>query len=262
MAKKRKPTADDVYDRRYLRNDPESSNLDAAELAVFEAARSGVALLKKTFDTWVTIGRGVVLARDRANRIGGGKTFRRILEQQGLAAVVPPATATRLEAIIARLSEVEAWRAALSDTRRFNWSSPSAVYKHCPLFARPEGSSQPPMRKTPRPHVQVAIDTVADYVRDLAPDERAAILGQIGIAAPREDDTSLDEKRHNYASLLKSLSPDEQAAEIKKLMYGDLEWTTEIMSKLFRMTTLSFNRETRPRRARAETQPLSTKVKL
>jgi len=31
----------------------------------------------------------------RADRIGGGKTFRRILEQQGLGAL-PPATATRL----------------------------------------------------------------------------------------------------------------------------------------------------------------------
>ena len=60
--------------------------------------------------------------------------------------------------------------------------------------------------------------------------------------AESKQDTSLDEKRHNYASLLKSLSPDEQAAEIKKLMYGDLGWTTEIMSKLFRMTILSVKR--------------------
>ena len=60
--------------------------------------------------------------------------------------------------------------------------------------------------------------------------------------AESKQDTSLDEKRRNYASPLKSLSPDEQAAEIKKLMYGDLEWTTEIMSKLFRMTILSVKR--------------------
>jgi hypothetical protein len=166
-------------------NDPESRNLDAEEMAIFDAARAAVTLLKKTFDTWVVIGRAVVAARTRADRLGGGKTFRRILEQQGLAAVVPPATATRLEAIMAKLVEVESWRAkTLTENQRFQWASPSAVFKHCPAFAKDREARRPKMpRKVSKNSVEAAVDTIADYCEDLAADEKATLLGRLGVTA-------------------------------------------------------------------------------
>jgi hypothetical protein len=144
MAKKRKPTVDELYDRR---NDPgpESRDLSMEEVAIFENARNAVGLLKKTFETWTVIGKAVVAARTRADRVGGGKTFRRILDQQGLGMVVPPATATRLEAIMASLVAVEEWRAGLTDKQRFNWASPSAVFKRCPVFAKDRATLRPNM---------------------------------------------------------------------------------------------------------------------
>jgi hypothetical protein len=74
MAKKRKPTVDDAYDRR-LRNDPgpESRDLTMEEATLFENARQAIDLLKKTFETWVVIGKAVAAARARADRIGGGR---------------------------------------------------------------------------------------------------------------------------------------------------------------------------------------------
>src|SRR5262245_10490778 len=130
MSRKRKQTMD-----QYLRrNDPgpESRDLSMEEAGIFEAARNAVGLLTNTDETWTQHGKAVVAARARADRIGGGKTFRRILDQQGLGMVVPPATATRLEAIMANLPAVEEWRAEkLTENQRFRWSSPSAVFKHC-----------------------------------------------------------------------------------------------------------------------------------
>jgi hypothetical protein len=141
MAKKRKPLVEDAYDRRY-RNDPESRDLTTEEATLFEAARQAIGLLKKTFETWMVIGKAIQAARARADRIGGGKTFRRILEQQGLAKVVPAATATRLLQIMEHLPEVSSWHAGLTDQQQVAWASPSAVFKHCPVFKQP-GASKP-----------------------------------------------------------------------------------------------------------------------
>jgi hypothetical protein len=182
MSRKRKPTVDSAYDRRF-RNDPgpESRDLSMDEVTIFEAARNAVTLLKKTFETWTVIGKAVVAARTRADRVGGGKTFRRILEQQGLAMVVPPATATRLEAIMAHLADVEAWRAGLTDNQRFRWAAPSAVFKHCPMFAKDRTKLRPAMkpRRPSKMNLEAAIDTIVDGAAELAMDERMAILTRI-----------------------------------------------------------------------------------
>jgi hypothetical protein len=162
-------------------NDPESRNLDAEEIAIFDAARAAVTLLKKTFETWVVIGKAVVAARKRADRMGGGKTFRRILEQQGLSTVVPPATATRLEAIMAALPKVESWRASLTENQSFAWASPSAVFKHCPVFAKERAERRPAMKRRPSKNsVEAALDLVGEYCEGLAADERIELLARLG----------------------------------------------------------------------------------
>jgi hypothetical protein len=72
------------------------------------------------------------------------------------------------------------------------------------------------MRKTPRPHIQTAIDTIADHIKTLAPDERAAILNQIGAAVAPEpssnefdlDDVDLEDLMF---ALVSRMTPDDLA---------------------------------------------------
>jgi hypothetical protein len=193
MAKKRKATVDDLYDRRY-RNDPESRGLTEEEKTLFEAARQAIGLLKKTFETWMVIGKAVQAARARANRLGGGKTFRRILEQQGLARIVPPATATRLLQIIGHLPEVSAWHASLNDQQQVAWASPSAVFKHCPVFADSKAATRKPSPKGTRARPTSSQDpwearaVYAEWLKDAPRDARAVEVAQfmadVGIRLP------------------------------------------------------------------------------
>jgi hypothetical protein len=121
-------------------NAPESASLTRDEMQVFEAARSAVHTLTKTFEMWITIARGVQLARAKADRIGSRGAFQLILEQQAIAPALgstwnsQKACATKLLRILERLPEIEAWRATLSETKRIQWGAPSTVYTHCPIF--------------------------------------------------------------------------------------------------------------------------------
>jgi hypothetical protein len=121
-------------------NAPESTNLTKEENQVFEAGRAAAASLAKTFELWITVARAVELARIKADRIGTRQAFQRILEQQGLAGVLgnswasQKSTANKLLTILDHLPEVEQWRSSLSQAQRINWSAPTTVYKHCPLF--------------------------------------------------------------------------------------------------------------------------------
>jgi hypothetical protein len=170
--------------RRY-RNDPgpESRDLSMEEVTIFEAARDAVATLKKTFEVWTVIGKAVVAARARADRVGGGKTFRRILQQQGLGAL-PPATATRLEQVIARLDEVTAWHSRLSEQKQIAWAAPTTVFKRCPVFAQERAANRPNMkpRRPSRGNIEIAIDTIVEGCAEMAMDERMTIVTRIADA--------------------------------------------------------------------------------
>jgi hypothetical protein len=123
-------------------NQPESRNLTIEEIRIFENARLAVDTIKKTFETWMVIARGVMAARERADRLGGKQAFERILEQQGIRAALGnttasvKSTATNLLRILENLPEVESWRKELGTWEQVHWSSPTSVYKHCPLFQR------------------------------------------------------------------------------------------------------------------------------
>lgn len=148
MSTKRKPTVDELYDRRYRSNAPESEAMSLDDTAVFEAARQAVTLLKKTFETWVVIGKAVVRARDIADRRGGGKTFMRLVEQQGLGKIVNKTTASTLLRIMDRLSEVVAWHETLTDRQKIDWAAPTTILKRCPVFAtpKPDPVDRPPTK--------------------------------------------------------------------------------------------------------------------
>jgi hypothetical protein len=65
-------------------NAPESRAFSQDEKVVLENSRQAWGVIRKTFDSYVTVGRGVMLIRDKADAIGGRKTFARLLEQEDL----------------------------------------------------------------------------------------------------------------------------------------------------------------------------------
>jgi hypothetical protein len=123
--------------------------LSLDEHASVEAARSAYMALRKTFETWVTVGRGLQTLWLKAERIGGRQTFGRLREKENLGErQLQKATVTRLLQIIERLPEVELWRRDLTQKQQFEWASPSAVFKHCPVFAKPKNGAVKPRKTT------------------------------------------------------------------------------------------------------------------
>jgi hypothetical protein len=132
-----------------LTNAPESESLSLGDVTLFEAARNAMILLKKTFETWVVIGKAVVRAREISDRRGGGKTFMRIIEQQGLERIVSKSTASTLERIMSNLPAVTAWHETLTDRQQVDWAAPTTILKRCPVFNAPkpdDGKPKPPTK--------------------------------------------------------------------------------------------------------------------
>src|SRR6516164_9297724 len=108
------------------------------EVEVFEAARQAAASLRRSYDKWVDIGKAVMLARDMANRWGGGtRMIRRIIEQQNLGSIVNGPEVSRLLRVMPRIEEVNAWRATLTDRQKIDWASPTTILRRCPIFRNP-----------------------------------------------------------------------------------------------------------------------------
>jgi hypothetical protein len=151
VSRKRKPTVDDLYDATYYRkppvsdNAPESSSLTPDERAYIEAGLSALALLRKTFESWVTVGRAIQTLREKADRMGTRKAFARLLEQQGFGEFNKDrATCTRLLRVIENLGEVSAWHAGLEPKQQKAWAHPSTVFLHCPIFKKPKAEGAKP----------------------------------------------------------------------------------------------------------------------
>jgi hypothetical protein len=145
MSKKRKPTVDDLYDAKHYGkpsvsdNAPESSSLTPDERTYVEAGLAALALLRKTFESWVSVGRAIQTLRAKAVRMGTRKAFARLLDQQGFGEFNKDrATCTRLLRIMENLGEVSAWHAALEPKRQKAWAHPSTVFLHCPIFKKPK----------------------------------------------------------------------------------------------------------------------------
>jgi hypothetical protein len=141
-------------------NSPESDSVTLDDHAVFEAARNAVTLLKKTFETWIVIGKAIVRARDIADRRGGGKTFMRLIEQQGLAPLVNKTTASNLLRIMEQLPEVTKWHETLTDKQQIDWAAPTTILKRCPVFIHPEvesdNSEEKPLTKAKQTELELA----------------------------------------------------------------------------------------------------------
>lgn len=162
-------------------NAPESANLTEDERVEVGAAREAWGSIKRTFDMWVTIGRGIQRLRAKADAIGGRRTFQRLMDQNGLGELCSPklkAVTTRLLKIMDNLGPVGAWHNQLPPHQRVAWGSPSSVVRHCPVFAtgkaKPKGDSQP-WRMNP----ERALDAFIDAWRDKPVAQKRAALDRL-----------------------------------------------------------------------------------
>jgi hypothetical protein len=84
------------------------------------AGRMAMRSLARTFELWLAVGKAVKTLRARADKIGGRKTFQRLLDQNGFQSL-PAATITRLLRIVDRLAEVDPWHEGLDEKQQREW---------------------------------------------------------------------------------------------------------------------------------------------
>jgi len=168
-------------------NAPESGQLTQDELIEVGAARDAWISIKRTFEMWVTIGRGVQRLRAKADAIGGRRTFQRLMDQNGLGELCSPklkAVTTRLLKIIDNLGPVGAWHASLESHQRVAWASPTSVYRHCPVFAeakalKPKDNGKRPVRKM---QFEIAFDSIVEALFDKPVAQKRAALDRLAQA--------------------------------------------------------------------------------
>jgi hypothetical protein len=139
-----------------LTNTPGIPPLTQQERTYVEAALEAMQSLKKTFEFWMAIGQGLKALRDKAGHLGGKFTFDRLREREGLGPeTINKTRVSRLLTILEQRTEVERWRARLSDKQRFDWASPEAVWNHCPLFHPASGGSAHAQQQRPSRTVEL-----------------------------------------------------------------------------------------------------------
>lgn len=117
---------------------------------------------KRTFEAWITIGKGIRILRQRADRIGGRKTFHRLLAEQGFRVDGPKlerqfdkTSATRLLQVMEQETEVRIWHQELTPLEQAEWASPNAILRHCPIFAKPKRTEPSPYAQLKQAHIAV-----------------------------------------------------------------------------------------------------------
>jgi hypothetical protein len=125
-------------------NASESAYLSQDDQVQGELARQALSSLRKTFHDWMMIiARFVARMRERADQIGGRRTFARLLDQQGfgdekIREIGGKPTISRLEKIGRHVVEVEAWHETLTSRQKFEWAAPTKVMQHCAVLHESE----------------------------------------------------------------------------------------------------------------------------
>jgi hypothetical protein len=178
MAKRTRRMADDFVSDTRAGNVPSTHNsglppLTKAESACVERALNAVKEMRKTtFGYWVTIGRALKALHIKAEQLKRKKAYNILREREGLGVdIIKKSRSSRLLKIIDNLPEVEKWRATLTDAERFEWASPEAVHRHCPLFAKDAA---------PRaPNIKNLIKKLAEAMDGKAPTGREQVAAQV-----------------------------------------------------------------------------------
>jgi hypothetical protein len=102
------------------------------------------------FRRWMRVGEALKLLRDDAQRRAGnhttGRFFNRIMGEllkQHRFDDIDKAARSRLLTIIDNKTKVNEWLATLTREQRLQWSHPTVVYRHCPLFKKPVDPNKP-----------------------------------------------------------------------------------------------------------------------
>jgi hypothetical protein len=146
------------------------ADFSAAELEIFsQARRAGEHLRRTSFEQWLDIGKAVEVARRHAEPGGGGAKkrnvrFRAIMAAQNLAwAGARGSELVRLNQVMAKLPQVQAWRATLTPYQAARWSSPQSTFNRCPTF-HPDGKTKGPTIKATPLSVSALLKMPADDI--------------------------------------------------------------------------------------------------
>jgi hypothetical protein len=175
----------------------QSISFSSLEDADLEAAREAWFGLKRSFEGWMAVGKGIRILRQRADRLGGRNTFARLMAEQGFRMdgrkgerQFDKSTVTRLLQVMRHEPEVSAWHRGLPPLQQIAWASPDAIIRHCPTFRRrSDGETKPsPYEQLRRANIQLQEEnyrlkrtqdgdtwSVKDKDRDIA----LAMIGQL-----------------------------------------------------------------------------------
>jgi hypothetical protein len=113
------------------------------ERRVLQAAHVALIALRRTFDHWVTVGRGLQLLRQKADQIGTRNAFNDLRDQHRLGdTYFRKEVVSRVLKVMDNLEAVQAWRAGLTEKQRVEWASPDTIVRRCPIFSKPKTAAE------------------------------------------------------------------------------------------------------------------------
>jgi len=132
------------------------------ERRVLQAAHVALIALRRTFDHWVTVGRGLQLLRQKADQIGIRNAFNDLRDQHRLGDKhFRKEVVSRVLKVMDNLDAVRAWRAGLTERQRVEWASPDTIVRRCPIFnkSKTTGEAKPsPYAKLAQANAELQIE--------------------------------------------------------------------------------------------------------
>ncbi len=109
------------------------------EHRVLQDAHKALITLRRNFDNWVAVGRGLQLLRQKADQVGTRNAFHDLRDQHRLGDKhLRKEAVSRLLRVMDNLQAVLAWRAMLTEKQRVDWASPDTIVRRCPIFNKPK----------------------------------------------------------------------------------------------------------------------------
>jgi hypothetical protein len=136
-------------------NDQRNANIEITpdERGVLQAAHVALISLRRTFDHWVTVGRGLQLLRQKADQIGTRNAFNDLRDQHRLGDKhFRKEVVSRVLKVMDNLEAVQEWRAGLTERQRGEWASPDTIVRRCPIFNKPQTTAE----AKPSPYAKLA----------------------------------------------------------------------------------------------------------
>jgi hypothetical protein len=143
-------------------NDQRNAKIEITpdERRVLQAAHVALIALRRTFDHWVTVGRGLQLLRQKADQIGTRNAFNDLRDQHRLGDNhFRKEVVSRVLKVMDNLDAVQEWRAGLTERQRLEWASPDTIVRRCPIFNKPQAEAKPsPYAKLAQANAELQIE--------------------------------------------------------------------------------------------------------